>query len=217
MSSFGRMDLRRRGGGEIRMGGLLPHEPPPCIAPAAMSDTLPAPERSPERPIVLVGLMGVGKSTVGRRLAKRLGLPFVDSDEEIERAADHEIKEIFDRFGEAGFRDGERRVLRRLIGGGPKVIATGGGAFMDEETRALILDRCVAVWLEADVEILAARVARRGHRPLLAGKDPLLFLRDLAAVRNPIYAEAHLRVASGPGPHERIVERIVQALAERAG
>jgi shikimate kinase len=171
----------------------------------------------PERSIVLVGLMGVGKSTVGRRLARRLGLPFVDSDEEIERAADHEIKEIFDRFGEASFRDGERRVIRRLIEGERKVIATGGGAFMDAETRALILDRCIAVWLEADVETLAQRVVRRGHRPLLAGKDPLPFLSGLAEVRNPVYAQAHLRVSSGPGPHEKTVERIVEALADQPG
>lgn len=177
-----------------------------------MPDTLAFPQRS----IVLVGLMGVGKSTVGRRLARRLGLPFADSDEEIERAADHEIKEIFDRFGEASFRDGERRVLRRLIEGERKVIATGGGAFMDSETRALILDRCVAIWLEAEVETLAERVARRGNRPLLAGKDPLLLLRELARVRNPVYAEAHLRVRSEAGPHERTVGRIVQALAEHA-
>lgn len=176
---------------------------------------LPA-QRSSERSIVLVGLMGVGKSTVGRRLAKRLGLGFVDSDEEIERAADHEIKEIFDRFGEASFRDGERRVLRRLIAGERKVIATGGGAFMDPETRDLILDRCIAVWLDAEVETLAQRVARRGHRPLLAGKDPLPLLRDLARARNPVYAQAHLRVSSGPGPHDRTVERIVEALAEHA-
>lgn len=174
------------------------------------------PERAPERSIVLVGLMGVGKSTVGRRLARRLDLPFVDSDEEIERAADHEIKEIFDRFGEASFRDGERRVLRRLIAGERKVIATGGGAFMDAETRALILESCVAIWLEAEVETLAERVVRRGHRPLLVGKDPLLFLRDLAEARNPVYAEAHLRVRSEAGPHERTVERIVEALAENA-
>ncbi|HEX8449538.1 MAG TPA: shikimate kinase, partial [Allosphingosinicella sp.] len=107
----------------------------------------PLPKWAPERSIVLVGLMGAGKSTVGRRLARRLDLPFVDSDEEIERAADHEIKEIFDRFGEASFRDGERRVIRRLIAGERKVIATGGGAFMDPETRALILERCVAIWL----------------------------------------------------------------------
>jgi shikimate kinase len=212
MSSFGTTDVRRRGGGEIRMGGLLPHEPPPCIAPAAMADPLPR----PEVPIVLVGLMGAGKSTVGRRLARRLGLGFVDSDDEIERAAVHTIPEIFDRFGEASFRDGERRVLRRLIEDGPRVIATGGGAFMDPETRALILKRCLAVWLEADVDTLAARVARRGRRPLLAGTEPLPFLRELAAVRNPIYAEAHLRVASQSGPHERTVERILAALAERA-
>jgi shikimate kinase len=181
-----------------------------------MSDALPPPERSSGRSIVLVGLMGAGKSTVGRRLARRLGLPFVDSDEEIERAADHEIKEIFDRFGEASFRDGERRVLRRLISGPPKVIATGGGAFIDAGTRALILERCIAVWLEAEVETLAARVARRGHRPLLAGKDPHSLLESLAEVRNPVYAEAHLRVRSGPGPHEQTVERIVAALAEHA-
>jgi shikimate kinase len=182
-----------------------------------MRNALPPPERWADRSIVLVGLMGAGKSTVGRRLARRLGLPFVDSDEEIERAADHEIREIFDRFGEASFRDGERRVLRRLIAGERKVIATGGGAFMDPETRALILDRCVAVWLEAEVETLARRVARRGHRPLLAGKAPLPFLRELAEARNPVYAEAHLRVRSEAGPHERTVERIVEALAERAG
>jgi shikimate kinase len=177
-----------------------------------MADALP---RS-EVPIVLVGLMGAGKSTIGRRLARRLGLPFVDSDEEIERAAVHSIPEIFDRFGEASFRDGERRVLRRLIEGEPKVVATGGGAFMDSETRALILRRCLAVWLDADVETLAIRVARRGHRPLLAGKDPDAFLRELAAARNPVYAEAHLRVVGDSGPHERTVERILEALAERA-
>jgi shikimate kinase len=177
-----------------------------------MADTLPR----PEVPIVLVGLMGAGKSTVGRRLARRLGLAFVDSDEEIERAADHTIPEIFGRFGEASFRDGERRVLRRLIEDGPKVVATGGGAFMDSETRALILKRCLAVWLDADVETLAARVVRRGHRPLLADKDPAVLLRDLAEVRNPVYAQAHLRVVSDSGPHDRTVGRIIEALAERA-
>ena len=160
--------------------------------------------------------MGAGKSTVGRRLARRLGLPFVDSDEEIERAAIHSIPEIFDRFGEASFRDGERRVLRRLIEGEPKVVATGGGAFVDPQTRALILRRCLAVWLDADVDILARRVARRGHRPLLAGGDPGALLRELAAVRNPLYAEAHLRVPSDSGPHERTVDRILEAMAERA-
>ena len=175
-----------------------------------MAKALPRPDRS----IVLVGLMGVGKSTVGRRLAKRLGLPFVDSDAEIEKAADHKIAEIFDRFGEAGFRDGERRVIMRLIDGPPKVVATGGGAFMDARTRALILERCIAVWLDADVETLAERVSRRDHRPLLQGKDPLPLLRELAEKRNPNYAEAHVHVRSGSVPHERAVGRIVEALAE---
>lgn len=172
---------------------------------------------SPDRPIVLVGLMGAGKSTVGRRLARRLGLGFVDADAEIEQAADRTIPEIFERFGEAAFRDGERRVIARLIAGPPRVIATGGGAFMNDETRALILSRAVAVWLDADVATLAERVRRRGGRPLLEGRDPLETLSALAARRNPVYAEAHIRVTSEPAPHERSVERIVTALAEWNG
>ena len=171
-----------------------------------------APSR-PDRPIALVGLMGAGKSTVGKRLAKRLGLDFIDSDEEIERAADHSIAEIFARFGEDSFRDGERRVMARLIEGPPKVIATGGGAFINERTRALILRRCIAIWLDADIETLAERVSRRDHRPLLKDKEPLPLLASLADVRNPIYAEAHLHIRSQPSPHERTVERIVEALA----
>lgn len=167
-----------------------------------------------DRPIVLVGLMGAGKSTVGKRLARRLGLPFVDSDEEIERAAHRSISEIFDDFGEGSFRDGERRVIARLIEGPPKVIATGGGAFINDETRALILERCVAIWLDADVETLSARVSRRDHRPLLRGKEPGPILERLASVRNPIYAEAHLHIHSAPAPHERTVQRIVEALAK---
>jgi shikimate kinase len=168
---------------------------------------------APDRTIVLVGLMGAGKSTVGRRLAKRLGLPFVDSDEEIEKAADRKISDIFERFGEASFRDGERRILRRLVEGSPKVIATGGGAFVDPETRALILENCIAVWLKAEPETLAERVSRRNNRPLLRGKNPLETLRDLGERRNPAYAEAHLHVCSRTGPHERTVQRIVDALA----
>jgi shikimate kinase len=175
--------------------------------------TFPLPR--PDRPIVLVGLMGAGKTTVGRRLARRLGLPFTDADEEIERAADRSIAEIFERFGETYFRDGERRVIARLIDGAPKVIATGGGAFMNAATRALILERCIAVWLDADSETLAQRVSRRGHRPLLKGKEPLPLLRSLAEARNPVYAEAHIRIASQPSPHERTVERIVEALRLR--
>ncbi|PWG03588.1 shikimate kinase [Sphingosinicella humi] len=167
-----------------------------------------------DRSIVLVGLMGAGKSTVGKRLARRLGLPFVDSDEEIERAADRSISEIFDHFGEGSFRDGERRVIARLIEGPPKVIATGGGAFINDETRAMILERCVAIWLDADVETLSARVSRRDHRPLLRDKEPGPILQRLASARNPIYAEAHLHIHSAPAPHERTVQRIVEALAK---
>ena len=163
--------------------------------------------------IVLVGLMGAGKSTVGRRLAKRLGRPFVDSDDEIEQAAGRSIAEIFDQYGEPAFRDVERRVIARLVGGEAKVIATGGGAFADEETRALILERCVAIWLDADVGTLAERVSRRDHRPLLAGKDPAEVLRGLAERRAPFYAEAHLRVTSCASPHEKTVEAVLEALA----
>jgi shikimate kinase len=172
------------------------------------------PSAATDRSIVLVGLMGAGKTTVGRRLAKRLGLPFVDSDEEIEKAADQKIAEIFERFGEASFRDGERRVVRRLIEGPPKVIATGGGAFVDAETRALVLEHCIAVWLKAEPETLAERVKRRGERPLLKDRDPLAVLRDLGAARNAYYAQAHLHVCSRSTPHERTVEHIVARLAE---
>lgn len=168
-----------------------------------------------EKSIALIGLMGAGKSTVGRRLARRIGLPFVDADREIEAAAGLSIAEIFERFGEPHFRDGERRVLARLVEGPPQVIATGGGAFMDRETRALILERCVAIWLDAEIETLAERVGRRSHRPLLKGKDPAALLRGLAEARNPVYAEAHLRICGGPVPHEQMVDRIVAALAAR--
>lgn len=178
-------------------------------SPRRMADALPPLDRS----IVLVGLMGAGKSTVGKRLARRLGMKFVDSDDEIEIAASHSISEIFARFGEESFRDGERRVIARLIEGPPKVIATGGGAFMNHLTRALILERCVAVWLDADVETLAERVSRRDTRPLLKDRDPLLLLRDLAGMRNPIYAEAHIHIRSQPMPHDLAVERIVEAVA----
>jgi shikimate kinase len=165
------------------------------------------------RPIVLIGLMGVGKTTVGRRLAQKLGLPFVDADEEIETAAGMTIAEIFDKFGEPYFRDGERRVIARLIDGSRKVIATGGGAFMNEETRALILDRATAVWLEADVETLIDRVRRRNTRPLLRGKDPRVVLSDLARLRNPVYALAPIHVRSQPSPHDATVKAILKALS----
>ncbi len=164
------------------------------------------------RPIVLVGLMGVGKTTVGRRLGARLGLPFVDADHEIELAAGLSVAEIFDRYGEAHFRDGERRVIARLIDGSAKVIATGGGAFMNDATRALILDRATAVWLDADLDTLAARVARRDNRPLLRGKDARTVLRKLAEVRNPVYALAPVHIRSQAHPHESTVDAIVGKL-----
>lgn len=164
------------------------------------------------QPIVLVGLMGVGKSTVGRRLAVRLGLPFVDADVEIEAAAGLTIAEIFERFGEAYFRDGERRVIARLMDGQPRVIATGGGAFVDAATRASILDTGMAVWLDARPEVLADRVSRRDTRPLLRGRDPLAVLQELARVRNPLYALAPIRVSSHRAPHDATVNAILKAL-----
>jgi shikimate kinase len=164
------------------------------------------------RPIVLVGLMGAGKSTIGRRLATRLRLPFADADTEIEQAAGMTISDIFAQYGEAYFRDGERRVIARLIDGRPKVIATGGGAFVNDETRALILSDALAVWLDAPIDVLADRVRRRDTRPLLRGRDPAQVLRELAAQRNPLYALAPVRVASGNAPHETTVRAILQAI-----
>ena len=158
--------------------------------------------------------MGVGKSTVGRRLAQRLGLPFADADEEIEAAAGMTIAEIFDRFGEPYFRDGERRVLARLIDGSPKVIATGGGAFINDQTRAVILAETTAVWLDARPEVLAERVKRRDTRPLLRDRDPHAVLQALAAVRNPIYALAPIHVASHKAPHDATVTAILRALGK---
>lgn len=173
----------------------------------------PAPLRSLDRPIVLIGLMGAGKTTVGRRLAQRLGLPFVDADEEIEAAAGMSISEIFQMFGEAYFRDGERRVISRLIDGSPKVIATGGGAFMNDRTRALILEKTTAVWLEADLDTLVERVRRRSTRPLLKDRDPRQVLGDLAKLRNPVYALAPIHVRSQPSPHDATVKAILRALS----
>jgi shikimate kinase len=166
------------------------------------------------RAIVLVGLMGAGKSTIGKRLAVRLKLPFVDADQEIERAAGQTITEIFARFGEAAFRDGERRVIARLIDGRRKVIATGGGAFMQDETRQLILDRAIAVWLDADLDVLAERVARREGRPLLKDRNPREVLGELAAIRNPVYALAPIHVRSQPLPHEATVDAIIKVLPQ---
>lgn len=188
-----------------------------CIARELMLQSPTAPTRNRKsrwqrQPIVLVGLMGVGKSTVGKRLAHRLGLPFVDADNEIEEAAGMSIADIFAQFGEPYFRDGERRVIQRLIDGRPKVIATGGGAFVNDATRALILSDALAIWLDADIDVLVERVRRRDTRPLLRGKDPATVLRELAAVRNPLYAQAHIRVPSNNAPHEATVRAILDAI-----
>lgn len=165
-------------------------------------------------PIVLVGMMGVGKSTVGRRLAARLGVGFVDADEEIEKAAGMTITEMFERYGEAYFRDGERRVIARLMDGEPKVIATGGGAFMQEDTRALILEHALAIWLNADIDTLVDRVSRREGRPLLKGKDPRVVLTELAAIRNPVYALCPIHVKSAAAPHDVAVDSIMEQLSQ---
>lgn len=184
-----------------------PKSPAP-IASGSLSATIRA------RPIVLVGLMGSGKSTIGRRLASRLGMRFADADDEIERAAGMTISEIFARFGEAHFRDGERRVIARLLTGKPLVLATGGGAFMNDETRGLIKAGSLSIWLDADIATLVERVGRRHHRPLLKDRDPGEVLRELAAVRNPVYAEAHLRVSSASSPHDHTVRAIMEALSK---
>ena len=166
------------------------------------------------RSIVLVGMMGVGKSSIGRRLGTRLGVPFVDADTEIEAAAGMSIAGIFVRHGEADFRSGEARVIARLLESGPQVLATGGGAVMNADTRALIKAKGVSVWLSAEFDVLMRRIAKRKHeRPMLQTVDPAATLRGLLAVREPIYAQADLTAQSREVPHEAIVTEIMTALA----
>jgi shikimate kinase len=165
--------------------------------------------------IALVGLSGVGKSSIGRRLAAQLGMPFRDADAEVEAAAGRPIAEIFEQYGEAAFRDGERRVIARLLAEPPHVLATGGGAFMQPETRALIKAHTLSIWLKADIEVLARRVSRKENRPLLAGRDPIDVLTAQAESRYPVYAEADIAVETGDTPHQVAVEAILKALAER--
>ena len=164
------------------------------------------------RTIVLIGLMGAGKSCIGRRLAALLGLNFVDADTEIERAAGCTIDEIFERHGEAAFRDGERRVIQRLLGQAVQVLATGGGSFMDPGTRAAIQEQAVSVWLRADLDLLLKRTGRRNNRPLLKRGDPRAILERLMAERYPVYAEADIVVDSVDGPPEVTVERMHAAV-----
>ena len=165
-----------------------------------------------DRPLVLVGLMGVGKTSIGRKLAGLLNMPFVDADEEIERAAQMSIAEIFEQFGEVYFRDGERRVIARLMDGPKQVIATGGGAFVNDSTRALILDKGIAVWLDSDINVLIERVGRKDTRPLLRGGDPREILTRLKAEREPAYAMAPIRALSSPGPQSRTVAQVLKAI-----
>lgn len=173
-----------------------------CEAPKALAD----------RTIVLVGLMGAGKSTVGRRLAVELGLPFHDADHEIEKAAGCSISDFFERFGEPAFREGERRVIARLLAAPRHVLATGGGAFMDPATRNIIRRFGISVWLKADIDLLMARVLKRPTRPLLKTADPRATMERLMQERYPVYAEADITIESSGGPHETVVQRIVSQL-----
>ncbi|HUZ74981.1 MAG TPA: shikimate kinase [Stellaceae bacterium] len=169
------------------------------------------------RTVALVGLMGAGKSSIGRRLAQRLKLPFTDADAEIEAAAGATIEEIFERHGEAVFREGERRVIARLLEGPVQVLATGGGAFMDPTTRALLRERAISIWLRAELELLLPRLTRRNNRPLLKAGEPRAVLERLIAERYPVYGEADIIVDALDGPPEVTLERVIGALADRLG
>jgi len=165
-----------------------------------------------DRPIVLVGLMGAGKTTIGRRLAARLGISFVDSDAEIEAAAGYSVQDIFDKYGESAFREGERKVMLRLLKGPAQIIATGGGAFMDTAIRKAVANHGISVWLKATLPVLLERVSRRNNRPLLKTGNPSDILDRLISERYPIYAEADIVVESGAGPHQIVVDRILEEL-----
>lgn len=171
--------------------------------------------RELDRSVILVGMMGAGKTSVGKRLAAALGVQFRDADLEIEKAAGCTINEIFDRLGEPGFREGERKVISRLLGEPPHILATGGGAFMDPETRNAIKERAISVWLKADLNLLLGRVSRKDTRPLLRNTDPRAALGKLLQEREPVYALADITVMSDAGPHETVVQRILKALGER--
>jgi shikimate kinase len=171
--------------------------------------------RKLEKTVVLVGMMGAGKSSVGRRLAQTLGVPFRDADSEIETAAGCSVSEIFARYGEAAFRDGERKVVARLLSAPPHVLATGGGAFADEQIRARIKQDAVSVWLKADIDLLLERTGRKDTRPLLRNGDPRATLEKLMSERAVVYGEADIVVESGDGPHGEVVRRILAALDTR--
>ena len=188
--------------------------------PTASASASPSPEAEIRaalgtRLVVMVGMMGAGKSTIGRRLAARLHLPFLDADTEIEAAAGMSIPEIFEIHGEPHFRDGEARVIARLLEGGPAVLATGGGSFMREKTRRLVGHKAVSIWLKADAEIIMRRVRRRADRPLLRTADPVATVGRLLSEREPVYQHADLTIASRDVPHDKIVEECIDALHAR--
>jgi shikimate kinase len=187
-----------------------PRPRPPAALPPTPEEVIR--RRLGRRAIVLVGLMGAGKSTVGRRLASRLHLPFKDADQEIETAANMTVADIFAAHGEPYFRSGEQRVIARLLGDGPVVLATGGGAFMNADTRARIKEAGLSVWLRADLDVLLRRVRRRPHRPLLR-VDPEGVMRELMTVRHPVYALADLTVESREAPHESVASDAIAAIA----
>jgi shikimate kinase/3-dehydroquinate synthase len=174
-------------------------------------------QRLGQRPIVLVGLMGAGKTSVGRRLAEKLSIPFVDADHEIEAAAGKSIKEIFADHGEPYFREGERRVIQRLIGNGAQVLATGGGAYMNDETRQRIQESGISVWLRAALPILMKRVMKRQDRPLLQNENPEAVMRGLIDTRYPVYALADVTVDSRDVQHGQMVNDVIRALAQWDG
>jgi shikimate kinase len=184
---------------------------------AAQADASMSPEAAivaalGRRSVVLVGMMGAGKSTVGRRLAGRLRLPFIDADNEIEAAAGMSIPDIFETHGESHFRDGEARVIARLLESGPQILATGGGAFMREDTRDRIRDKAISMWLKADAEVILRRVRRRADRPLLKTADPAATIERLIDLRHPVYEGAEITVASRDVPHEKVVDDCIAAL-----
>lgn len=170
-----------------------------------------------DRPIVLVGMMGAGKTTIGRRLAKALGLPFRDADAEIEAAAGMSVSELFEKHGEQSFRQGETKVIARLLSGAPIVLATGGGALTNAETRNLVRDRAISIWLRADIETLTRRATRRPTRPLLRKGDPKETIARLLGERTPYYSEATLIIDSQPGVHGKTVSAILSALSDYLG
>jgi len=161
------------------------------------------------KPIVFVGLMGAGKTRIGREVAKRLEMMFVDSDSEIERAAGYSVSEIFERYGEAAFRSGEQKVIKRLLSDEPLVIATGGGAFMNDDTRSLILEKSVSIWLKADLKTLVERTSRTNHRPLLQQGNPEEILRGLIQKRDPVYAQAHIHVGTGEDNPVKMAKKVI--------